>query len=311
MKLLPALFSLFLNGVSLSLAGNLTINSNAGLQVRDSSGALISGGAIRVGFLNLESPRDFITENASDFAQIDAYWTPLAEGSPNGGTVAQAGNTGQTLIVNDQFLEGDFFGQITNVASLPQGTKLFLWLFNDADPSEASEWAIVSSSDLSWSVPSAIGSTTLSTNDVDQIFRGSRVGNEIRLSPKESPSGFDAWAVASFNFAQLADGEADFSADPDGDGWTNATEYVFGTPPLVSSTPGARFGIEQSDEAEFSLVYRPLPGRSDVQISGETSSDLRGWSPANASEITPGTFAISLPSGNGTRAFARLKFSRP
>ncbi len=290
-------------------AGTITLSSNSGFPVRDSTGGIISGGAIRVGFLDLTSPRDFIVEHSSDFQKIDAHWTPLAEGTTNGGTVAQAGNTSETLIVNDQFAAGEFFGQITNASSFPQGTKLFLWVFNHTNPSEATEWALISSSNSSWAMPGLIGSTTLSSDSADQIFRGTLTINEIRLEPKDAPSGFNAWAVENFNFSQLSNSEADDSADPDKDDWTNIMEYVFGTDPNVPSDQSNHYRIVTNVNGDRSLSFQRAENTEDVEISGAVSTDLQIWLPENPVELMPNIFELPLPAGK--QAFARLLFTRP
>jgi hypothetical protein len=47
------------------------------------------------------------------------------------------------------------------------------------------------------------------------------------------PNSFEAW-VARYG---LSDGEADLSADPEGDGLSNREEYCFGTSPVTGSGP--------------------------------------------------------------------------
>lgn len=308
MRDLLLLLSLTFTTLFPAVAGTITVNSNGALPVRDSAGEPLSGGAIRVGFLDLTGSGSLIVENSTDFQQVDALWTPLAEGTENGGTITQSGNSGQTLLVNGQFTSGEFFGQIVNATSLPQGTQLFLWFFNDPDPSQATEWAIVSSESSAWTVPNPISATTLSTSFIDQAHRGNLTETELRLTPKAAPSGFDAWRVSFFDAAELAGPESGEGADPDQDSWSNLAEYVFDTNPRESDTPGNRFGLGFTPSGGRSLNFAPVEGRDDVLISGETSTDLQTWTPAPVTETAPGIFSVLLP--EGIRGFGRLSFTR-
>ena len=286
----------------------ITVTSNSGIGVRDSQGELISGGAIRVGFLDLTAQNTQVIEDATEFSQVDALWTPLAEGTSGGGNISQSGNSGQILIVNDQATLGEFFGQITDTSSLPQGTQLFLWLFNDPDPSQATEWAIVSSSNSAWKMPNVLGITTLSTSSIDQIFRGTLNEGQLNLAPKDPLTGFDAWLASQFTPSQLSGPESEDLADPDQDNWSNLAEYVFGMNPLQFDNPGERIELSTLSSGTTSLNFSPIEDRDDVFISAFTSPNLLNWTATPPTETSPGLFSVPLPAGG--KGFAQLRFTR-
>ncbi|MGJ8725444.1 MAG: hypothetical protein ACSHYB_12875 [Roseibacillus sp.] len=126
---------------------------------------------------------------SNDFSEIDALFTPLAEGILNAGTVNQSPTSGDQLVINDFSNPGDIFGNITDTdgSYLAAGSALFLWVFNSEIMGDATEWAIVGSTDSSWMMPEEEGSTTLTPQDVDTILRGSGAGPNILLETYAVP----------------------------------------------------------------------------------------------------------------------------
>jgi hypothetical protein len=183
--------------------------------VLDSTGrpcfALSAGGniptysVVRVGYFDLSAPGvTSILQTSNNYAQINSLFTPLAEGLPGSGTVTQAdpitGNpiTGNQLIINNAFDgvtsdPGHIFGQIGNISSsyIPVGSDLFVWVFNNSNPLNATEWGIFSASS-GWEFPSDLGTEVLRTSELTpaSVYRGSfnSPENEFRLAPIPEPS---------------------------------------------------------------------------------------------------------------------------
>jgi hypothetical protein len=65
------------------------------------------------------------------------------------------------------------------------------------------------------------------------------------------------------------------TADPDGDGFANLTEYGLGTHPL-QATPGLVPFVNPGGQLQLEIL-RPS-GRTDVATFGEISTDLIDWS---------------------------------
>lgn len=163
--------------ITVSSAGNVP-------KYVDSLGNLLTAGdAVRVGFFNMSGGNLATLQNSNVFADVNALFTPLAEGNANGGTVAEAGATGTNLVINNLFAQGNVFGQITGIDSsyCTTGTEMAVWVFNNADPTLATEWGIFTTTS-GWEFPAALGSQTLATNEIDTIIRGSNDGTNFLLS---------------------------------------------------------------------------------------------------------------------------------
>ena len=189
---LPTIALLAMASAAVQAATVSVTVSSSGLGVPpkfvDSLGGFLTvGDAVRVGVFNTSTPANLATLQTSNvFADVNALFTALGENIANAGTVLQGdalGNplTGTNLVINNG-LTHNVFGQITNVDSnyYTQGTELFLWVFNNADPTLATQWGIFTSSG-GWEFPSGLGSTTLGTNENVVILRGSSLSGNLAL----------------------------------------------------------------------------------------------------------------------------------
>ena len=305
--LLGTFTSAFLTGTV--SAGTVNITTLAAVPLRDEAGGVLSGNAIRVGTFDLSGAGLFIISNSNSFSRLDALFTPLAEGITDAGTITQANNSSQLLRVNDALQqEGEVLGQISRTSAnyLPSGTQLYLWVFNNPDPELATEWGIYGSTSANWTLPTQLGSTTLSTASADLILRGTLNNDTLRLANNSALS-YQTWLADSFSNTQLADPQLSSpSSDPDNDGTTNLAEYYFGTAPNTPDIPGPAFQVISS-ENQLELTWTRAVGVTDVIAIPQTSPDLVTWQNQAAVEISANSQSFTLPF-TLRREFARLLF---
>ena len=99
----------------------------------------------------------------TDFAALDALFTPLGTENVDAGS----GNTSASL-QNPYTTPGVHGGAVTGVTTtfLSPNTALYLWIFNNNDPSAAGEWGIFH--DPAWVAPNDLGSVNLATFQINQ-----------------------------------------------------------------------------------------------------------------------------------------------
>lgn len=169
---------------------SITVASGGGPQYADALGGLLpSGSVIRVGVFDLSAPGNYtLLQTSNDYAALNALFTPLAEGLPNSGTIFEAGAPGQQLVINDMFGAGDVFGQIINIEDnyFQNTPNLYAWVFNNANPSAATQWGIFTATN-GWAFPMNPGSETLATFEVDTVVRGANTGAFLQLSQVPEP----------------------------------------------------------------------------------------------------------------------------
>lgn len=184
--LLPTIALLVLASAAVQAATvSITVSSAGAVPkfVDSLGGFLVAGDAIRVGFFNSSTPANMATLQTSNvFADVNALFTPLAENITNAGTVSETGATGSNLVINNLFGTGNVFGQIQNIDSTycTPGTELFIWVFNNADPTLATQWGIFTST-AGWEFPAGLGSSTLATDENVVILRGSNLSGNLAL----------------------------------------------------------------------------------------------------------------------------------
>ncbi|MBL9116234.1 MAG: PEP-CTERM sorting domain-containing protein [Verrucomicrobiaceae bacterium] len=127
--------------------------------------ALAFGSTVRVGYFNLSDSAVLSTlQTSNNFLEVNALFKPLAEGIADAGQVSQAGNSSQTLFINDIGSTGHIFGAITNAQDdyIPEDARLSVWVFNDSSPEKATEWGIFSAAS-GWEYPPSLGTASVST----------------------------------------------------------------------------------------------------------------------------------------------------
>jgi hypothetical protein len=158
---------------------SITVNSNGGSPFADSSGVILTNGSVvRVGYFDLSNPSVVTAlQTSNTYIDIDTLFRPLAEGIANAGTSA----SGNTLVINSVGGAGAIFGSITGISAtyIPTNADLAVWVFNNATPTSATQWGIFSATTqvgANWDFPNDLGSSTLSTFEIDTILRGTDTG---------------------------------------------------------------------------------------------------------------------------------------
>lgn len=295
--------------LSSALAGTVTLTSVGGRKFTDQSGTpLPAGAAIRVGTFNLPpATRDQTLHDTSDYATLTGWFKPLGEAISGAGSIAQANGAGSQLRANGFPSSGEIFGTIANVSGsyMAPGTKLYVWIFNAANPRDSSQWGIFTAAE--WVVPPAMGATALSTKGSVNAIQGDANSGQLLLGTPAPTYG--NWAMKHFP-ADAPGSTTAFSADPDGDGIHNLAEYGWQLNPNAKDEPRSHVDNGTPDEAKF--IFKTPRHLSDVTVIAECSTDLNTWTPA-ASTVTESdadfdTRTCTAEPG-AARYFWRVRFS--
>jgi hypothetical protein len=148
------------------------------LPLTSSTTTLAAGDAIRVGYIPAADVSAFQSSNS--YSTLNADFQPVGEGVSGGGTLSESPTpSGNYLDIDNAFsITGAFSGQFSGVTDLATGDQLFMWIFNNANPSAATQWLVVTGTSTSWYVPATPvpGSTQITLSDSTlQIVRGTKV----------------------------------------------------------------------------------------------------------------------------------------
>lgn len=291
-------------------AGSVVFGTTGGRALQRADGsALPAGCTLFIGSFNLPaSSRDATLAATRDYATLKSWFTPLADGTAGSGTTAQPGVLGAGLLTNDYPVAGASFAMITQISAstLPPGTPLYLWVFDAATPEAARQWGIYAAD--SWTGPPAFGVSALNTGADSGVrsIQGSISTAAFRLA--SIPASFSNWSWQSFGLNAAAS-QAGGSADPDNDGIPNLGEYAWGLSAQSKDLPPS----PQWDSSSGMMVLRYLHPRllPDVSVTAEISSDLTTWIQATGTvtTTTAGYDTLTVPAGNGTRCFWRVRFN--
>lgn len=209
----PILSLALLTSLPVAASVSITVNTNGGSPYTQSNGSLLnSGSVIRVGYFDISSPGSLLVlQTSNNYSAINSLFRPLGENIANTGWINTVGSLTNYLVVNDMFAPGAVFDQIVGitVGSLSPSnpnyiaptSDLSVWVFNSATPQSASEWGIFSAS-TGWEMPNDLGSSTLSTFEVDTVVRGVNTGSQLQLSPVPEPSGLLLLLTSACIFAR-------------------------------------------------------------------------------------------------------------
>lgn len=298
---------LLLPGTS-AQAGSVTLSTANGRQFAGKDGVVLPAGcAIRIGTFSLpDATRNAKVQSTGDYAQLKAWFKPLAEGVTGAGVPQQAGGSGNMLRANSFPNAGDVFGSISEISTsyMAPGTQLYVWVFDNAVPDNATQWGIYTLS--TWQAPPSLGSEVISTIETVTALQGTLEETQLRLATPPATYGNWVWKNYSLN-APAATTSA--TADPDGDGIANMAEYAWGLNALTTDKP--RTAIEtDSSTGKRTFIFKAPRLIPDVQVIAESSLNLTSWTAASAtlvgSDETWNTFAAEAPAG--TNCFWRVRF---
>ncbi len=288
-------------------AGGVTLSSAGGSQfaLKDGS-ALPQGVSVRIGtFLLPAGTRDATLAATTDYVTLKSWFQPLAENGAASGTISQLGAAGSFLRTNGFPNAGDIFGTIANVSTsyMAPGTRLYVWVFNHADPELATQWGIFTAAN--WVLPQSLGTQILSTSAAVQTLHGSTGSSKILL--REIPVSYGNWTWKNYS-SSAPPQVAAAAADPDGDGIANIAEYAWILRAHTADTSRA----EIADQAgTLSFTFKRPRNLPDVAVTAECSPDLLNWNPAASSVIASDAEFDTLQSvaAPGEKCFWRVRFT--
>jgi len=149
-------------------------------------------------------------------------------------------------------------------------------------------------------------------------------GTDYGVAPPSSATAsitdqpIDAWRASRFTAGQFADPTfSGDSADPDGDGIRNLSEYALGLNPLLFESSSGTVGWDV--EGHLTLTYLQRSAATDVTTIPEGSVALAGWSSATdvveeIARLPQGEFdqvTVRLRPATNSSGFLRIRVTRP
>lgn len=196
-------------------------------------------------------------------------------------------------------------GTISTPLPLAQNVEITLMTSGSADPRDlASSLELILPSgqtSIDFQLLAASDSETEGVEDLiifipdDQPGFTSSPSGQISLIIEEPAVTFASWQ------SQFQDLDPSPEADDDGDRWSNLFEYTFGTNPQGF---GSRPDISHLLTAgTFDISHPAVAIPADIELIGETSTDLFSWTTTG---VTPTTNGFSV-SRDGPKRYLRLR----
>jgi hypothetical protein len=231
-------------------------------------------------------PAVTVTATASTAREID--------GQPGLITFQRTGDTTLPLLVplsvSGSAISGTHFQPLPATVTFPAGqTALTVQVIPVADFIAQGNRSVIV----------AAGADFASVRDVSQA---------ATVTIEDKPA--DAWRVASFSPAELADPAiSGDTADPDGDGLPNLVEYALGLLPLSTDVPPPPM-IDANGYLAVSVTKNPAA--TDISWGAQVTDDFVLWPSANCTEtMTTFTARDLVLQSSADRRFIRLKITRP
>nr|MCU0782169.1 MBG domain-containing protein [Akkermansiaceae bacterium] len=133
--------------------------------------------------------------------------------------------------------------------------------------------------------PTEVGEYAVVATVTDPNYLGSASGTLVITMPD-----YGDWRQAQFDAAQLADGSAEWDADPDGDGVANLMEYGLDSDPNEAGQGPAGEVVEDAQGvARLTLAFIRPAGLPDIEYLVEVAGQLDAaeWTVVNEVEVTP------------------------
>jgi hypothetical protein len=154
---------------------NVIATSGSGRYLDSTASALSDGALLRFGALNITSYNALSSGDKQDYSSVNSLFTELGTVTASGGSFLSVGQNTYTL----------------PASGVNAGDKLYVWVFNAAVATSATEWGIFSSSNVQWNMPSDPNTNTLSTATLDNVIAGGSTGSgptEYTLAAIPEPS---------------------------------------------------------------------------------------------------------------------------
>lgn len=137
---------------------------------------------------------------------------------------------------------------------------------------------------------------------------------------------YDTWKATRFSAAQLGDGQANPTADPDADGLNNLLEMAIGSSPnsaISNNFPTIFRTIPAGLASYLEIELTKSPEADGLWVSAQFSNDLSTWVPLSPIPVPNSTYSIvadstsrltlrdSSPISSQAKRFARFHIQRP
>jgi hypothetical protein len=153
--------------------------------------------------------------------------------------------------------------------------------------------------------------STQTTSDFNDVAYGNgtyvAVGDNGLIRTLKTSTPLEIWRMANFGITENS-GDASNLQDPDGDGIPNIIEYALGYSPKQTSV----LPLPNLNGTTMTMSFRVPDSVDGVSILAEFSESLKSteWTNVANSGVFP-NFIFSLPKGNKTKLFMRIKVTNP
>ncbi len=194
--------------------------------------------------------------------------------------------------------EQRFAGIIDGSVPLPEGAgrQVHFWAKNGVDLTQGPEWLLVTHADWRWPAGGALSpALTWTTQSAALVVIGRPVNQAghhfTSAAMRPVPIPRDEWLAAHFK-GRLQDAHPHL--DPDGDGLSNALEYLLGSDPTCGASTGRP---RISSAAGHSLLQLSRNPYAESYATLETTTDLGKWTVANPAvrEDRPDLLEVLVP----------------
>lgn len=181
--------------------------------------------------------------------------------------------------------------------TIPTGTKIYFWARNGNDLTKGPEWVLLTEDSWKWPAKSSTvaPAITWTTNEESITLvvgdAGKNGAHLISRTLRPVPVPESTWLAEHFgNRVQ----DMDANADPDGDGLSNALEYLLGSNPTDASSKVTPTMATGGSTVRLNLARNPYAESGYIL---EASEDLKAWFKVDHDLLTdrPDLLETSVP----------------